>query len=705
MKRIVLTSITLLLLSIAYTTFSQVTLLSNNTNLSEGVVVNGKGFLLVNDGTGNFPLWVTTGTAAGTTMLTNAVTFVGAGSAGSFNNTQLFFTGNGASGQELWVSDATTAGTTLVKDINPTGNSFPTDFAVFNNKILFSADDGTQGRELWMSDGTTAGTTLLKDINPGAGSGLSLTSRPTFKVANGIVYFVASNGTDGFELWKTDGTAAGTTMVKDITAGSGSTTFNQATNFGTNLIFGVVAATIPSSFQLWKSDGTTTGTTMIKDFGAGSVSSSVFFLPFNNKIYFNASDVTAATGQELWVTDGTVSGTTMVKDINSGATASNPAVANAVTIGTKFYFQATTAAEGSELWSSDGTLAGTQLVKDINPGVASSAPDILRNFDLVSRGSTNALYNGKIFLFADDGSHGTELWISDGTMGGTSLVKDIKVGTGSGVASSSNSLFYFYTTSGLYFNADDGSGVEPWLSTGTDPGTTRVADLNPGTGSSTPDYLFILNDQLYFKGTNGDNTTATDLFKIDATISALPITLLNFSATVETNNTVQLNWTTASEINSSHFEIERSTDGNKFSKIGEVKAAGNSTNLNYKHLDQHAASLNASLLYYRLKLVDKDGASKTTPTLLVRLKERSLQFAFSPNPAQQQLNVIVAPAAAKNVVLRIVDATGKITYQQTLPVGVSVYQQSINISRLQKGVYYLQMVNDQSTITKKFIKQ
>jgi len=100
-----------------------------------------------------------------------------------------------------------------VKDINPGANgSIPGGFTVFNNAVYFSAFDGASGFELWKSDGTEAGTVRVKDINPGAGG----SSPFGFTVLNNTLYFSADDGTNGFELWKSDGTEAGTVRVKDI---------------------------------------------------------------------------------------------------------------------------------------------------------------------------------------------------------------------------------------------------------------------------------------------------------------------------------------------------------------------------------------------------------------------------------------------------------------------------------------------------------
>ncbi len=83
--------------------------------------------------------------------------------------------------------------------------------------MFFSATDGTNGIELWKSDGTSSGTVLVKDINPSAGSGLP----KTLTNVNGALYFSANDGTNGYELWKSDGTSAGTVLVNDLNPGTG----------------------------------------------------------------------------------------------------------------------------------------------------------------------------------------------------------------------------------------------------------------------------------------------------------------------------------------------------------------------------------------------------------------------------------------------------------------------------------------------------
>src|SRR5262249_28346174 len=158
-----------------------------------------------------------------------------------------------------------------VKDINPgLAPSDPRFFAELGGKLLFNATDNIHGSELWTSDGTDAGTTMVADLAPGLGS-----SNPWNLVASGgLVYFKAFNAAAGDERWSTNRTAAGTHMVKDIAPGS-------ANGLGSGVVPGPyltdVAGTVffiandgTTGMELWKSDGTAGGTVLVRDIVPGS---------------------------------------------------------------------------------------------------------------------------------------------------------------------------------------------------------------------------------------------------------------------------------------------------------------------------------------------------------------------------------------------------------------------------------------------------
>ncbi|HMQ23734.1 MAG TPA: hypothetical protein PKE00_14675, partial [Planctomycetota bacterium] len=170
---------------------------------------------------------------------------------------------------------------TLVKDINTTVSPFDGSPAPGRNanawsetnrfiKVgsywLFVANDGISGSELWRTDGTAAGTTLVKDIQVGTGN-----SSPGFTYAQKIgseIFITANDGTSGIELWKTDGTTAGTVLVNDIFTGISGSSPRYFVLVGSTMFFAARSLDTQNE-ELWKTDGTSAGTVNVAELRPG----------------------------------------------------------------------------------------------------------------------------------------------------------------------------------------------------------------------------------------------------------------------------------------------------------------------------------------------------------------------------------------------------------------------------------------------------
>ncbi|MEP7010100.1 MAG: ELWxxDGT repeat protein [Acidobacteriota bacterium] len=392
---------------------------------SEFVEFGGLVYFTASDVLHGLELWKTDGTEAGTVRLTDLCP----GSCDSFprnltvvGGSIYFSADDGAHGFEPWITDGTTAGTRMIRDTVPgLGGSFPNLLRVLGGRVFYSASDPDAGSELWVTDGTAGGTGRLVDIQPGPNSSQAI----PWQVVGTNLFFSADDGVHGVELWATDGTAAGTRMVLDIFPGATASLLgfiplpglNRFAALGSRIFFAAADAT--NDYELWASDGTAAGTTRVADIHPGpDASVPTYFEVLGSILLFKAGDGT--TGTELWRTDGTEAGTVAVKDIYPGTTGSDPY--ELTRFGSALYFHANDDVHGRELWKSDGTEAGTALVADIRPGVDSGLQLFYSPHSLTPVGS-------RLLFFADDGVSGNEVWATDGTLAGTAQVADLNPGS------------------------------------------------------------------------------------------------------------------------------------------------------------------------------------------------------------------------------------------------------------------------------------
>lgn len=393
----------------------------------------------------------------------------------------------------------------LVKDINPSGDSYCGGFIELNGLIYFQANDGVHGWELWVTNGTATGTYMVKDINPNNSGGTGGLSR--LQVLNGKLLFATNDGVHGAEWWVSDGTENGTKLLKDINP------------------------LPPSSFE---------GNALVGNIGV-----------YHNELYFLAND--GVHGLETWKTDGTTAGTQMVADLSpepwSVDVLSKIVMPNGMAYKDKYYFMASDSVHGLELWVLDSTNAAPRMVKDIYPGVEDSNPYFL------------AVYND-VLLFRATDTNGAELWVTDGTSQGTQLMANIISGPNGAIDKGSFpagaavvfkdwlyfSIYppnggrgYLYRTKGvigdpeevelnsepqwntygvgefiynekLYFGGyTSTTGTELWRFNGDSYSDSLVIDIDtsivspfPGTLSSSPSHFFEFKEYLFFKAFNYD---------------------------------------------------------------------------------------------------------------------------------------------------------------------------------------------------------
>jgi ELWxxDGT repeat protein len=497
-------------------------------------------------------LWVSDGTAAGTTQLAdidpgNAVSYsTMASEFAAIGGTLYFANDDPTHGVEVWSSDGTAAGTGLFLDLNPgPAGSFPGNMAVIDNTLYFSAVTASGSSALWSSNGTAAGTKVVASFgSQPEGDGLFPDIPDAFAVLGNSMLFAADDGSNQVELWKTDGTAAGTTMVQDLSPSPLAYSPADFTTVGGQVFFITQTATT----TLWVTDGTTAGTTRVTTFDGDLYD----LTAFDGKLAFIES-TSDGTQSSLWLSDGTASGTALVADIptqNENDGVETPTMA---ALDGKLYISAPplpgpNVMGFATLWVSDGTAAGTAPI----PGVPISA-----NVDQM------AVYQGKLYFTVDFPR--PQLWVTDGTATGTRMVANVGpqfagidqllvagpilyIFHGSGLWNLNETLYrsngtaqetvpiHWFASGDLVAAAGlpDGniafdllarssnSYPQLWVSDGTAAGTQQVKDIHGGFGYLGDDgesegAITPIGGLLYLQGT--DSQDGTELWQSNGTVA------------------------------------------------------------------------------------------------------------------------------------------------------------------------------------------
>lgn len=365
----------------------------------------------------------------------------------------------------------------------------PGAIAVWNGLAFFAGNSQEAGVELWKSDGTPAGTALITDFIPGSGTAAATPGEVT-PFDHGVAFACTLSGR---RLCASDGTVAGTRPFGNVTpqgtnltpvhlAALGDLVFYEGTSIADGPFGPIGIGSEPFRTHAL------TATTMAWDIWSllpAASSSPTNFVPVGNRMFFTAFDndlifPLTIYGRELWIVDGDdAHGVADISHVSGMSDqSSNPSHLTAV--GSRLLFAADDLVLGRELWATDGTEAGTVRVRDIRPGQESSIAAFGSNQN-TPKGSTAVLGDRMLFA-ADDGATGAEPWISDGTEAGTLLLADVNPGTAGSAPAG-------FTRVGnrVFFHADDGAdGRELWVTDGTLEGTHLVEDVAPGVAGSSP---------------------------------------------------------------------------------------------------------------------------------------------------------------------------------------------------------------------------
>ncbi len=367
----------------------------------------------------------------------------------------------------IYRTDGTAAGTRRIRYLANAAFGWQHTYSD-GNRVWFRSYEPGFGIELFVTDGTNTGTHRVADINPGRGSSADPYNSHFGSLASyqGLTWFSADDGVHGYELWVTDGTAAGTRLFLDIVPGPEGSNPQALQVLNGKLLF--VAAVNSTPGEWWSTDGTLAGTGQVSGWHVSRVDPG-YTVQLGNQIVFRVQS--PLHGNELFVTDGTGPGTQVLKDIIPGITSNfgSPMVAwnNAV------WFVTNDGVHGSELWRTDGSTAGTQLAVEMIPGASGGF-----------RSGFGVLPGGLVFAGRDNTADGFEPWFTDGTQAGTRQLADIQAGT-----TGSLTFERDFTSIGneVWFPAwTFDSGEEPWRTDGTPAGTRAVAELGRETIDSDP---------------------------------------------------------------------------------------------------------------------------------------------------------------------------------------------------------------------------
>ncbi|MFC0777896.1 T9SS type A sorting domain-containing protein [Flavobacterium sp. HJSW_4] len=271
-------------------------------------------------------------------------------------------------------------------------SSYAGGFQKINNKLIFEASTSDTGREIWLSDGTTSNTKLIKDIYPGTESSVAWTLTRSAEINNNL-YFIAKDENSAGEIWKTDGTEAGTVKVTSFINGR----TRKLTAVG-NLIYFLIKED-DYKLQVWKTDGTTAGTVLVKD--NLPIWNTPTFEGKCNSTFIFTFQPQGTNNSKVWRSDGTSAGTFSITDEidgNGSDSGGTSGLSQYIEHNGKLYF-----VSRYYLHETDGTFVNTKTIGEVWRA----------QINLVSHSSVIEAGNNLYFMFFSADLNKLSIWKFD----------------------------------------------------------------------------------------------------------------------------------------------------------------------------------------------------------------------------------------------------------------------------------------------------
>ncbi|HOY94446.1 MAG TPA: T9SS type A sorting domain-containing protein [Catalimonadaceae bacterium] len=378
-------------------------------------------------------------------------------------------------------------------------------FEEMNGEIYFFAAKNNFDYEPHKYSCATGAYTLLKDVNPGAASSEPYTGVNEMMKFKTHVYFGALDGTGKTDLWRTDGTGAGTVKFKSFAFTSSNPQTISFFAADENLMY--FRASTDAGYGIWRTDGTDAGTFLISqatNFNFYVSEKKYETLLYNGKFYFQQKLLPAVTSLP-YATDGTLAGTVCLIPAGNPDYYYMTDPYDFEPFQGKVWFGLDGPTNGG-LFKSDGTLAGTQFMGSCGTGAnPGKRPNILK------------AAGDYLYVRAMGAQSGYELFYTDGTLNGGGLVSDLWPGPNSGLQSGSE---FFAVGDKLFFTGapSAASSVKDlYVVTGTSA-PIRL-DISGPTQDSKPQFLVSYNNLLYFRAKATSNSIDQRVYQSDGTVA------------------------------------------------------------------------------------------------------------------------------------------------------------------------------------------